>query len=124
MIPVKEFFMLEEHQVIDDKVVNEIIRRDYSYVLVYKGHRSSIIGTIKVKEFAIKYLKSGKKEMFAGEVMHYTTEKMLTVYEDTNLLEMLMLFQAKSTRFALVVNAVRKIDKDILTIMYTVSLPL
>jgi len=35
---------------------------------------------------------------------------------------MLMLFQARSTRFALVVNAVRKIDKDILTIMYTVSM--
>ena len=34
---------------------------------------------------------------------------------------MLMLFQAKSTRFALVVNARRKIDKDILSIMYTVN---
>ena len=53
--------------------------------------------------------------------MHYSTEKMLTVYEDTNLLEMLMLFQAKSTRFALVVNARRKIDQNILSIMYTVN---
>ena len=59
--------------------------------------------------------------IIAGEVMHYSTEKMLTVYEDTNLLEMLMLFQARSTRFALVVNARRKIDQNILSIMYTVN---
>lgn len=58
--------------------------------------------------------------MRAGDVMRHTTEKMLTVYQDTNLLEMLMLFQAKSTRFALVVKACRKIDKNILSIMYTV----
>jgi len=72
--------MLEERQIIDEQVVDEVIRRDYSYILVFKGQRSTIIGTIKVKEFAIKYLKNGKKEMFAGEMMHTTTEQMLTVY--------------------------------------------
>jgi hypothetical protein len=46
--------------------------------------------------------------------------KMLTVYEDTNLLEMLMLFQAKSTRVALVCNKKRKIDPNIKSIMYSV----
>ena len=46
--------------------------------------------------------------------------KMLTVYEDTNLLEMLMLFQAKSTRVALVCNNRRKIDPNIKSIMYSV----
>jgi hypothetical protein len=38
---------------------------------------------------------------------------MLTVYSDTNLLEMLMLFQAKSTRIALVCNLKRKVDPKI-----------
>ena len=57
-------------------------------------------------------------------MMRHSTEKILTVYEDTNMLEMLMLFQAKRTRFALVVNAKRKVDKDILSIMYTVILSL
>ena len=47
---------------------------------------------------------------------------MVTVYEDTNLLEMLMLFQAKSTRIALVVNARRKVDVNIASIMYSVLL--
>ena len=122
MIKVKDFYMLDERQEINEKIVKEIIDREYSYILVFKDSRSNIIGTIKVKEFAIRYLKSEKKEIFAGELMHDTTEKMLTVYEDTNLLEMLMLFQAKSTRFALVVNARRKIDSNILSIMYTVSI--
>lgn len=36
--------------------------------------------------------------------------RILTVYSDTNLLEMLMLFQARSTRIALVCNLKRKID--------------
>ena len=58
--------------------------------------------------------------MLASEAMQHATDKMLTVYEDTNLLEMLMLFQAKSTRIALVVNAVRKIETNKLSIMYTV----
>lgn len=48
------------------------------------------------------------------------SDKILTVYEDTNLLEMLMLFQAKSTRVALVCNQKRKIDPKIKSIMYSV----
>lgn len=48
------------------------------------------------------------------------SDKILTVYEDTNLLEMLMLFQAKSTRVALVCNQRRKIDPNIKSIMYSV----
>ena len=96
-----------------------MIKKDYSYVLVYRGTKNNVIGTIKVKEFALKYLKSSKTEMVANEATRLT-ENMLTVYEDTNLLEMLMLFQARSTRFALVVNACRKIEQGVLSIMYTV----
>lgn len=48
----------------------------------------------------------------------------LTVYSDTNLLEMLMLFQAKSTRIALVCNLRKKTDPKIESIMYSVVLSL
>jgi CBS domain containing-hemolysin-like protein len=120
MIKVKDFFMLEEKAVIGSEIVKEMTQKDYSYVLVYRGSKNNVIGTIKIKEFAIKYLKSEKTEMQVCDVMRHSTERVLTVYEDTNLLEMLMLFQAKSTRFALVVNAIRKVDKDVLSIMYTV----
>ena len=47
---------------------------------------------------------------------------MLTVYEDTNLLHMLMIFQAKSTRIALVCNLKRKVDPKIESIMYSVKM--
>ena len=58
MIKVEDFFMLEEKSVIDLEMVKEIVRRDFSYVLVYRGSRGSIIGIIKIKEFTIKYLQS------------------------------------------------------------------
>lgn len=58
--------------------------------------------------------------MMACEVMKENAN-MLTVYEDTNLLEMLMLFQAKSTRVALVCNQKKKTDVNILSIMYSVT---
>lgn len=122
MIPAKSFFMVEEHQLIDQKTVAEITEKDYSYLLVYREKRSMVVGIIKIKEFAIRYLKSDKDEMMACEVMKENAN-MLTVYEDTNLLEMLMLFQAKSTRVALVCNQKKKIDVNILSIMYSVSEP-
>lgn len=44
----------------------------------------------------------------------------MSVYEDTNLLEMLMLFQAKSYRFALVIAKKRKVFPGVNTLMYSV----
>lgn len=49
MIDVKNFFMVEENEVIGEEKVREMIEKDYSYVLVYKENRDNIIGTIKVK---------------------------------------------------------------------------
>ena len=46
----------------------------------------------------------------------------MSVYEDTNLLEMLMLFQAKSNRFAIVIGKKKKIEPGIESIMYSVIL--
>jgi CBS domain containing-hemolysin-like protein len=50
--------MLEEHEKINEKIVRDLIDNEYSYILVFKESRNNIIGTIKVKEFAIKYLKT------------------------------------------------------------------
>jgi hypothetical protein len=57
--------------------------------------------------------------MQATEIMN-TNANLLTVYSDTNLLEMLMLFQARSTRIALICNLKKKIDPNIKSIMYSV----
>jgi hypothetical protein len=45
---------------------------------------------------------------------------LLSVYQDTNLLEMLMLFQAHSVRIALICDEKKKINTGIPSIMYTV----
>lgn len=57
--------------------------------------------------------------MQATEIMNLNAN-LLTVYSDTNLLEMLMLFQARSTRIALVCNLKKKIDPNMMSIMYSV----
>lgn len=49
---------------------------------------------------------------------------MLSVYKDTNLLEMLMLFQANSNRIALICDEKRKTASGIPSIMYTVVIDL
>lgn len=82
-----------------------------------------MVGVLKLKEFAVKYVRDGRKEISAVEIMKSTTN-MLTVYSDTNILEMLMLFQAKSTRIALVCSLKKKTDPRIESIMYSVILVL
>ena len=64
---------------------------------------------------------SKKNEFRASEIMK-NISKLITVYADTNLLEMLMLFQAKSIRIAFICNIKKKIDPKIQSIMYSVKL--
>ena len=104
-------------------LAKQIKAQDYSYVLIYKEKKSRIIGVLKVKEFAVKYVRDGRQELSTGEIMK-PNANILTVYSDTNLLEMLMLFQAKSTRIALICNLKKKTDPRIESIMYSVTLSL
>lgn len=71
----------------------------------------------------MKYVRDGRQQLSAMEIMK-PNANMLTVYSDTNLLEMLMLFQAKSTRIALICNLKKKTDPKIESIMYSVILSL
>lgn len=43
------------------------------------------------------------------------------MYEDTNLLEMLMLFQARGERYSIVIGKKKKIEPGVQSIMYSVS---
>lgn len=61
MIPARDFFMLEEKQFITEALAKEIKSNDYSYILIYKERRNKVTGVIKVKEFALKYLKESKR---------------------------------------------------------------
>ena len=69
--------MVEEKKVLTPQIVEQIIEKDYSYVLVYKEKRGNITGVIKVKEFALKYLKSTSSDMIACEVMKQNTNMLI-----------------------------------------------
>ena len=42
-----------------------MVKNDYSHVIVYREKKDNIVGIIKVKEFALHYLKSNGKKMKA-----------------------------------------------------------
>jgi CBS domain containing-hemolysin-like protein len=42
-------------------MAKDIKAKDFSYIMVYKEKRNKVTGVIKVKEFAIKYLKDAKR---------------------------------------------------------------
>lgn len=67
----------------------------------------------------MKYLKSGNEAQIASNFVENNHE-ILNVYADTNLLEMLMLFQAKSYRYAVVIGKKKKVEPGVLSIMYSV----
>lgn len=72
-----------------------------------------------MKEFAIKYLKN-KKPNLTVESLFTEKQDILCVYEDTNLLEMLMLFQARTERYSIVIGKKKKVEPGIQSIMYSV----
>ena len=63
MVPVKDLYMLELNERLSASKIAEINKKDYSYILIYKGEdRSNVVGVIKTKEFALKYLKAAKRD--------------------------------------------------------------
>ena len=108
MVPLDKLYMLSESERLSPQKVAEINKRDFSYILVYKERRSNLIGVVKTKEFALKYLKNGNKTMNARDIVD-DQHGILNVFADTNLLEMLMLFQSQSYRYAVVIGKKKKI---------------
>lgn len=42
-----------------------MLKNDYSHVVVYRENKDTIVGIIKVKEFALHYLKSKGRKLKA-----------------------------------------------------------
>jgi len=74
-----------------------------------------------MKEFAAKYLKAQKKNQIVEDYL-VDKQDILSVYEDTNLLEMMMLFQTRNARYSLVIGKKKKIEPGVQSIMYSVLL--
>lgn len=123
LIPLKDTFMLDINSRIDRQKIDELRKREFSFVPMYKERRSNIVALLKTKEFvtvAANRLNYGKQ---FSEFIH-EDDNLLMIYEDTNLMELLMLFEAKKARIAMIVNKKRKVQAGINSIYYSVTQPL
>lgn len=59
--------MFECSEILTKEKVDEMLKHDYSYVVVYRENKDNIVGIIKVKEFALHYLKSKGRKIKAEE---------------------------------------------------------
>lgn len=66
-------------------------------------------------------MKSSKKNL-SVEDLFVEKQDILCVYQDTNLLEMMMIFQSRNQRYSVVIGKKKKIDPGVQSIMYSVNL--
>lgn len=57
--------MFECSEILTKEKVDEMLKNDYSHVIIYRENKDTIVGIIKVKEFALHYLKSKGKKLKA-----------------------------------------------------------
>lgn len=65
-------------------------------------------------------MKSSKKNL-SVEDLFVEKQDILCVYQDTNLLEMMMIFQSRNQRYSVVIGKKKKIDPGVQSIMYSVN---
>lgn len=49
MVPIKKVYILSISEKLTSQKVDEIYKKDYSYILVYRDRVENIVGIIKVK---------------------------------------------------------------------------
>lgn len=62
MVPMEKGFLLEENQLIDDKIMKEISDKSYSFIPVYRKEQTHIIGYVNSKTIIMNYLVLSKNE--------------------------------------------------------------
>jgi Mg2+/Co2+ transporter CorB len=89
-------------------------------VPVYREKRNNIVAILKMKEL-VPIVADKKNIGKKVKDLIQPDENILTIYEDTNLMELLMLFEAKKARIALVANKKRKVQAGLNSIYYSVG---
>jgi Mg2+/Co2+ transporter CorB len=89
-------------------------------VPVYREKRNNIVAILKMKEL-VPIVADKKNVGKKVKDLIQPDENILTIYEDTNLMELLMLFEAKKARIALVANKKRKVQAGLNSIYYSVG---
>lgn len=87
---------------------------------VYREKRNNIVAILKMKEL-VPIVADKKNVGKKVKDLIQPDENILTIYEDTNLMELLMLFEAKKARIALVANKKRKVQAGLNSIYYSVG---
>lgn len=49
MIPIKKLYTFECNEILTKEKVEDIMKKDYSHVLIYRTNKDEIVGVIKVK---------------------------------------------------------------------------
>lgn len=87
---------------------------------MYREKRNNIVAILKMKEL-VPIVADKKNVGKKVKDLIQPDENILTIYEDTNLMELLMLFEAKKARIALVANKKRKVQAGLNSIYYSVG---
>ena len=112
MTPFEKLFMLEEKEVIDEKVIQQVSDKEYSFILVYRKERQNIIGYVKTKEVILRYLQftqEGKraKHQISQLVKTQMSTHLTRVHQDAVAIEALHILQHYRTKLLLVCSSQR-----------------
>lgn len=113
--------MVSSEDKIDQAKIEEIKKKEYSFIPVYRDKKSNIVAILKIKEL-VPLVADKKNVGKKVKELIQLDDNMLTIYEDTNLMELLMLFEAKKARLALVANKKRKVQAGLNSIYYSVKI--
>ena len=91
MAPLKEIYMLNANSILDDNLVAEIRKNNHSFIPLYQDRRNNIIGIMKTKELTLAAFDKGNYGKKLTKIVNVDS-RVLSLYQDTNLLEILMLF--------------------------------
>ncbi|EAS05347.1 transmembrane protein, putative (macronuclear) [Tetrahymena thermophila SB210] len=99
MQPYAKIFKLPENQLVNQKLLNQIARRGYSNIVVHEvDNESKVIGILKAKQL-IDYVDTDINSPI-NEIVKL--QEPILISEQTNLLELMMIFQNKKSTVALV----------------------
>lgn len=121
LIPINQAYMVSSEDKIDQAKIEEIKKKEYSFIPVYRDKKSNIVAILKIKEL-VPLVADKKNVGKKVKELIQLDDNMLTIYEDTNLMELLMLFEAKKARLALVANKKRKVQAGLNSIYYSVKI--
>lgn len=122
MIPIQKVFMIDAARTLDRKTIQNITRRCYSNILVYDSKPENVIGLIRTKHLISYCDQDIQINLRDKEVQRELIQSIpIVVTQNTNLLQMLMIFKNQKSEVALIrsetsrgkrLNEVNQLEKD------------